>query len=164
MPIAFNSQLSSAVANATWLDKTQDDTSVGILTLDETASGNSGATVSNVQREINLSRKVVFAQSSKANGDTISLDSLSLSQEARVIGAGAAVTLDALPFGNSKVVEDGCEIMIVGHDNTNTVTLTFNDVQYGLYINGNAELKRGYVLRLVYNDELERYIEVGRNF
>ena len=62
MPIIFSSKLNSVVANATFLDKTIDDETVGILTLNETASGNSGDQVANLQREINRARKLVFAE------------------------------------------------------------------------------------------------------
>lgn len=52
MPINFKSKLSSAVANATFLDKTQDDATVGEISLNSPspASGNS---ISNIQGYIN---------------------------------------------------------------------------------------------------------------
>ena len=164
MPIQFNSKLSSEVANETFLDKTQDDETIGLLCLNETVSGNSGAKVANPQRQINLSRKVVFGQSSQANGSTLSPDSLSQNQEFRLVGDGGAISMNVLPFGSSQLVLDGCEIRIFGHDDVNTVTFTHNDVQYGLLLNGNATLGRGKCITLNYNNELERYIEVERNF
>lgn len=164
MPIVFNSKLSSQVANDTFLDKTQDDETVGLLCLNETLSGNSGSKVANPQRQLNIDRKVVFGQSSVSAGATLSPDALSVNQEFRLIGDAGAISMNVLPFGSSQVVLDGCEIHIFGHDDTNTVTFTHNDVQYGLLLNGNATLQRGFCIKLIYNNELERYIEVARNF
>lgn len=164
MPIIFNSKLSSTVANATFLDKTVDDTTIGILDLNETTSGNSGDQVTNTQRQININKKVIFGESTKSNGDTITLDALSRNQEVRVIGNAASIVMNVLPFSGVQVVLDGTEIMIVGHSDTDTVSFSLNDVDYGLYINGTATLKRGYILNLIYNDELKRYFEVSRNF
>jgi len=52
MPISFGSKLSSAVANATFLDKTIDDETVGILGLNSPALA-SGSPVANPQGYIN---------------------------------------------------------------------------------------------------------------
>tara|TARA_R110000850_G_scaffold173168_1_gene298825 strand:- start:1594 stop:2088 length:495 start_codon:yes stop_codon:yes gene_type:complete len=164
MPIVFSSKLNSTVANATFLDKTIDDETIGLLALNETLSGNSGDKVDNSQLEINKARKVVFAEQTKLAGGTITPDSLSMNQEFRLSGSGGAIVMNLLPFTGLKVVEDGTKIMVVGHDSTNTVEFTYNDVQFGLLLNGNATLELGFTIILNYNDELERYIEVGRNF
>lgn len=160
MPILFNSKLSSTVANQTWLDKTQDDSTVGKLNLNESNS----TAVNDAQLQINKNKKLVFGQASKTPGDTITLDNEAMVQEHRLIGNGAPIVMDSLPFGNSQIAIDGTEIILVGHDDTFTVSFELNDSQYGLLLNGNATLQRGNILRLVYNDELERYIEIGRNF
>ena len=162
--LPFKAEATSANVNNSFLGRDVDDTASGVLTLDETISGNSGSTVSNLQRQINLAKKIVYLESAKDNGDTVTLDDLSLNQEVRVVGNAGAVTLNVLPFTNAKVVEDGCEITLVGGDDTNTVTLSLNDVQYGCYINGDATLKKGYTITLSYNDEQERYLEKSRNF
>ena len=161
MPIILNSKLSSTVANATWLDKTQDDATVGKLSLNNTDTV-SGSSVANTQREINKNSKAINASISYLDGDDIVVDSLSLSQIFRLVGNAAPVTLNVLAFNNQPL--DGSEIMLIGQDDTNTVTITLNDVQYGQYINGTATLKRGYVLRLIYDAGLERFIEISRSF
>jgi len=163
MPIVFKSKLDSAVANATWLDKTQNDSTVGIIELANTDL-TSGNTVANPQREINISKKVIFGEAAKLDGDQLSPDTFSTRQEFRLIGNGAPVTLNSLPFGASEVVTDGSELILVGHDDTLTVRIDHNDSQYGCMLNGDAILKRGYMIKLIYNDELERYIEETRNF
>lgn len=164
MPIVFGSKLKSTVANATFLDKTIDDITIGILGLNETASGGSGDEVLNTQLEINKSRKIVFAEQVKANGGTITLDLLSFDQEVRLSGSSGSIIMNVLPFSGVKIVEDGTKIMLVGHSDVNKVTFLYNDSQFGLLLNGDATLERGSTLILNYNDELERYIEVGRNF
>lgn len=162
MPINFKSLLSSAVANATFFDKTIDDTTIGKVTLSN-IDPLSGSSIGNTQREINLSKRLIFNEDTKIDGDTIILDIISMDQEHRLIGDGA-ITMNSLPFGAVKIVEDGSQIILVGHSNVNTIKFTLNDVDYGLYINGDATLKRGYALTLRYNDELKRYYEIGRNF
>jgi len=162
MPIVLNSKLKSEVANNTFLDKTIDDITIGILGLNKATV--SGDQVIDVQLEINKARKIVYAEQTKLDTSTITLDAISLNQEVRLSGSGAPVTMNILPFTGAKVVSDGCEIMLVGHDDTNTVTFEFNDVQFGLLLNGNATLGKGQTLVLNYNDELERYIEIARNF
>lgn len=162
--LPFKAEATSANVNNSFLGRDVDDSATGILSLDETVSGNSGDTITNLQRQINLSKKVLFVEAAKTAGDAITLDVLSLNQEVRVVGNAGAVTLNVLPFTGVKVVEDGCEITLVGGDDTNTVTLPLNDVQFGCYINGDATLKKGYTITLSYNDEQERYLEKGRNF
>lgn len=53
MPIQANSPLSSAVANATFLDKTVDDETLGVLGLQNTTNVDSGDVIDNAQRYIN---------------------------------------------------------------------------------------------------------------
>lgn len=161
MPIALNSKLSSTVANATWLDKTQDDATVGKISLNN-IDAVSGASISNAQREINKSSKVVNASTSYLDGDDITLNTISLLQVFRLVGNAAPVTLTSLLFSNQPL--DGTELILIGQDDTNTVTINLNDVQFGQYINGTATLKRGYVLRLIYDAGLERFIEISRSF
>lgn len=163
MPIIFGSKLQSSVANATFLDKTTDDTTIGIITLNETLSGDSGSQISNLQREINKARKIVFAEQVKSAGGTITLNALSMNQEVRLSGT-SNITMNSLPFTGVKVVEDGTEIILVGHDTSNTVTFLYGDVPFGLIINGDATLRDGSILTLIYNDEKQRYFEKSRNF
>jgi len=158
MPIVFGSKLQSQIANETWLDKTQDDATVGKVSLNEPSS----SSISDAQLQINKNKKVIFGESTKSDGDQLTPDTESMDQEFRMIGNGAPVTLNALPFDSQPL--DGADIKLIGHSDSFSVTISLNDSQYGCYINGDATLKRGYILSLRYNDELERYLEIGRNF
>ena len=161
MPIQLGSKLSSAVANATWLDKTQDDSTIGKLELNNSDIV-SGAAIANTQREINKNAKAVNSQASLLDADQITLDDLSMSQVFPVIGNGAPVTLNSLLFSNQPI--SGSEITIIGLSDTNTITINFNDVQFGQFTNGNATLKRGFIIRFIYDAGSERFYELGRNF
>ncbi|MFT5519642.1 MAG: hypothetical protein ACI9IA_000225 [Enterobacterales bacterium] len=161
MPIIFKSKLSSSTTNATFLDKTINDETIGLLGLNAPLSG---LAITNTQLSVNQNSKLIIAESAISASGTIPLDADSMNQEHRVVGDGSAISLNILPFTGAKVVNDGSIVNIVGHSDTNTVTVALNDVQFGCYINGDAVLLRGYILTLIYNDELERYIEVGRNF
>jgi len=163
MPIILNSLLSSNTANNTFLDKTIDDGTIGKVSLNNT-DPLSGPSVSNLQLAINTLLKVIFPQSNKVNGDTLTPNAMSMDQEFRLIGTSAPIVMNALPFGSSISVVDGTRITLVGHDDSFTVGFLHNDINFGLLLNGDATLKKGYILELLYNDEIKRYIEVTRNF
>jgi hypothetical protein len=161
MPLPFKAPASSALVNSTFLDKTIDDSTIGILSL-ENNSSQSGDSVVNLQREINLSKTIVNAPIALTNGDQVALDEFSMNQIIRLSGAISAITLNNLVFSNRP--QDGARIMLIGQDDTNSVTVNFNDVTDGQYINNSATLKRGYILELVWDLSLQRYLEIGRNF
>lgn len=86
-------------------------------------------------------------------------------QYRRVTGNGGAVSTSTTPFGTTTTnFTDGMEIVLVGTDNTNTVTIPFNDATSGALINGSATLGRGDCLTVIYDATLERFIEKSRNF
>lgn len=162
MGIVFGSNLSSTVANATFLDKTQDDSTIGIVSLANTDPA-SGDSVANAQAQLNANKRIVNAQAAKASTSQFTLNTISLDQLFRPIGDGGAVTLNSLLFSNQPV--DGTLITIIGQDDTNTVTITSNDVQYGQILNGSSvTLAKGYSLQFFYDAGLERFIEISRNF
>lgn len=161
--LPLNAPAKSTLLNETYTFKKDNDTITAIHTLSNT-DPSSGDSVPNKQGQINKNKKVVNVQQNVANDGTLVANTLSQNQEFRMVGDGGPTNLNLLPFGGSKVFEDGAEILLIGHDDTNTVTVRLNDVNFGCYINDNAVLKRGYILRLVYNDELKRYLEIGRNF
>lgn len=142
------------------MDKTINDSTIGILGLnnDDVLSGSS---VNNVQREINKSSRTK-SLAFYLDNDTITLNAISQNQIIKLSGNSAPITLNNLTFSNQPL--DGTRILLIGQDDTNTVTINLNDVQFGQYINGDAELKRGYILELIYDSDLERFLEIGRNF
>ena len=160
MPITANSPLSSSVANDTFMDRTINTNTIGQLTLENTDTA-SGDAVANTQERINENSIKGGATLSLLAGDSITPDTIHKIQYIRVVGNGGAVTL-ADPFDSNP--KDLTRILIVGTDDTNTVTFESDDVAGGLYINGNATLLRGYVLELIFDETLDRYIEIGRNF
>lgn len=97
-----------------------------------------------------------------AASGTITLLSGAL-QRLRVQGDSAAVTASTTPFGGTPP-NDATMIRVEGRDNTNTVTITHNDIQYGCILNGNATLGQYDAIELVYDSDAERYIEQNRNF
>ena len=164
MPLLFKSTLSSATTNATFVDKTIDDKTVNVLGLEKPDFASSGDIITNAQLKINQNSEKSIDSLTLNNGDNIGLSLNSGNFYIRVQGDGAPVIMNALPFTNTKLADDRAKLKIVGMSDTDTVTFTLNDVQFGLYINDDATLKRGYILNLIYDDTLERYIEEGRNF
>ncbi len=160
MPITANSPLSSSTANATFMDRTVDTDTIGKLALSNTAP-ESGDSIVNVQQRVNANTMKVNPSVSLLASESLTIDSVASRQYFRVSGNGTSVTLTT-PFSGSPV--DGAEIFIVGTSDSLTVTFSVDDVADGLYLNGDATLLRGYMLHLIYDDVLERYFEIGRNF
>lgn len=165
MPIQFKSKLSSSVANATFLDRTVDSSAVGKISLLNPDSAANGDTIDSVQLEINKNKRTVNAIVNDIdNGDQVTLDEINMTQYVKVQGLLTATTINSLPFGNTITPQDYSEIVLVGYDDTNTVTIEHNDTDYGCLLNGNATLQKGFMLALIYDDTLKRYIEKSRNF
>ena len=108
MPINFKAPLSSSVANATFLDKTIPDTMAATLTLDDSDIV-SGSTIGNAQLSINRNTSLSFSEVTKNDGDTITVNSISGNQDHPLIGNGAPVTLNALPFGAFEIMKTGTD-------------------------------------------------------
>lgn len=161
MPIQANSPLSSSVANDTFMDRTVDTDTIGRLSLLDTVNAESGDTVLNVQQKLNETSIKQFDAVSLLASESLTFDDVHKIQYFRVSGTATPVTLTT-PFSNSP--KDGSRVYIVGTDDTLTVTFSFDDVSNGLFLNGDATLKRGYMIQLIYDAVLERYFEIGRNF
>ena len=80
----------------------------------------------------------------------------------KVAGGSGAVTLSSTPFVSAP--SDGAEIVVMGLHPANTVTLTHNDAAGGCILNGDATLGEYDELTLIYDLNLDRYIEKNRNF
>lgn len=96
------------------------------------------------------------------NSDQITLSTTAKKQVITVVGNASAVTLNSLAFSNNP--KNASEIILIGSDDTNTVTILYNDVANGLLLNGDAALGKGYALTLIYNQSLSRFVEISRNF
>lgn len=165
MPISFKSKLSSSVANATFLDKTIDDKTVGQFGLNNPNTSTHGDQIVSAQLEINKSKKTVNSIVIDIdNSDQITLNQIVMTQYLRIQGLLSATTINSLPFGNTITPQDYSEIILIGYDSTNTVTIEHNDSDYGCLLNGDATLQTGYMLVLIYDNTLKRYIEKSRNF
>lgn len=165
MPISFKSKLSSSVANATFLDRQVDSSAVGKISLLNPDGATHGDTIDSIQLEINKSKKTVNSIVIDIdNSDQITLNQIVMTQYLRIQGLLSATTINSLPFGNTITPQDYSEIILIGYDSTNTVTIQHNDSDYGCLLNGDATLQTGYMLVLIYDNTLKRYIEKSRNF
>lgn len=161
MSVNFKDPLQSSVLNAAFGSKTADNTYTGQQTLNRFGSGD---TVSDVQLGINASQwKTQLTESISASGE-VSSSTVQQFQYRRVQGDAAPVSASSTPFGSTGGWLDGTTIRLVGVDDTNTVTISNNDASKGCLLNGEAVLKRGYVLELQYDSVLDRFIEINRNW
>lgn len=112
---------------------------------------------------IDINTKLVVAEQIVTDGQKLALSIVKSSQELRLVGDSAPVVLDSVPFTVQPL--DGAIVVLVGHDDTNTVRINDNNAtQFGCWLNGDAILKKYSTLTLIYNAELERFVEQGRNF
>ena len=169
MAVTSGSPVSSSNVNSAFVSKTAttSETMVGVLDLN---NGSSGSQVTNVQQKLNdLTNDHIWRTVATfliVPTSTIDTDKTLYRQYLRIQGIGAVSTDTTMPFGSGSVTEwhDGAEIRLVGQSDSDTVTISHSDTQYGAILNGNATLKKYYILDLVYDSSLERFIEVGRNF
>jgi hypothetical protein len=94
--------------------------------------------------------------------DVLSVNTVKEFQIFRVQGNAAAITMSNTPFSGGLM--DGTEIVVIGNDNTNTVTFTNNDIAGGCILSAAATLSRFNAITFIYNAALDRYIETSRNF
>lgn len=94
-----------------------------------------------------------------ANSDALVISTTYLFQTWRVQGASAAVTLSTTPFG-STAPTDGTQIIIIGNDDTNTVTFVANDAAKGI-LGYDVTVGKGQTVTYEYNAGLDRYVIVG---
>lgn len=105
---------------------------------------------------------VIVANAAIAGGGEIPLGS-GARRMLKVSGSAAAQTASTTPFGATPPT-DGVVIILMGTDNTNTLTITHNDIDDGCILNGDATLGLNDKITLVYDDTSSRYREQSRNF
>jgi hypothetical protein len=81
-------------------------------------------------------------------------------QRIKVAGNAAAVDMATTLAGGT----DGMELLFIGDDSTNTVTITVNDAATGFILNGDVVLSKYSTLLVQYDSSgTGRWIEVSRN-
>lgn len=159
MSVLSNSPVTSSNVNNAFMSRTVATSTVGVVSLENTGS----TSVSDVQLLLNhLKWTVSTTQNITASG-TITHSQTDLNQVLTLAGDGGAQDASNLPFGSSAPT-DATTIRLIGTSDTNTVGLQYNDVDYGILLNGDVTLGRGDVLELMWNNELSRWIEISRNF
>ena len=161
MTVAYGSALTSANVNNNLVSKTANSTMVGVLDLNEASSG---TRITNVQQELNNQKVSTNASAAIAGGGTITASTTQQVQYFRVSGDGGAISLSTTPFGSGGGWIDGTTVRICGTDDTNSVSLDFNDSANGAIINGDCTLKKYNMITLQWDNELSRWIEISRNF
>lgn len=136
---------------------------VSIENLDAQAAVNAGNITTNLNSIIALT-PTTYVNEAVADTSAITKVDNVYKQIRRVSGDAAPITVSTTPFGSSASTLDGLVIILRGTDNTNTVTITNNDIQYGAILNGDAVLSRFDELELMYDSIEERWIEQRRNF
>ncbi len=107
----------------------------------------------------------VYENQQISDGDILLIDNNQSIQFRSVSGHIPEVGANILPFGsNLSGLSDGTIVILMGSNDVNAIKISFNDSRYGAYINGDAILKRGYILTLIWNATLERFFEIARSF
>jgi len=161
MTVAYGSAVSSTNVNDAFVSKTANSTMVGVLDLNEASSGDR---ITNAQQEINNLKVTTNASATVTGGGTITVSTTQRVQYFRISGDGGAVSLSTTPFGTGGGWIDGTIVRLVGTSDTNTVSLDHNDSDNGAILNGDCTLAKYNMLTLIWDSELSRFIEAGRNF
>ena len=109
----------------------------------------------------------IFVQTTQTldNGDTISLEPTAFKPFVPVVGNGGPVTINAIPFTLLHARKNGAEIVLMGTDDANSVTISHNDSDEGFILNGaTATLKKWHKISFIYLESLKRFVELERNF
>jgi hypothetical protein len=80
-------------------------------------------------------------------------------QRIKVAGNAAAVDMATTLAGGA----DGMELLFIGDDSTNTVTIAENDASDGFILNGDVVLSKFSTLLVQYDSATSRWVEVSRN-
>lgn len=161
MTVAYGSALSSSNVNNAFASKSADNTLVGVLTLNESSSGDQ---ITNVQQEINNLKNTTNASATVAAGGTITVSTTQRVQLFRISGSTGAISLSSTPFGTAGGWLDGTIVRLLCTSDTNTISLDNNDADNGAILNGDCTLAKYNILSLVWDSEFSRWIELGRNF
>lgn len=113
--------------------------------------------------DIAVDYKIVATESIAASG-SITVDD-TVKQIRKVAGDAGAQTASTTPFGTtSSNFVDGMEISVVGTSDTNTLSITVNDIQYGVLSPvGDVTLLNNFIVTYIYDATAERFIEKSRN-
>ena len=161
--VTDGSPVNAANTNAAFLTKNGNDQTPSLLGLVNTNT-ESGPGFTNTQKEINNKRYAPTNLTVASGGIVTIIDEVGL-QTKRVTSNGGAITLSTTPFGTSSTNwPDGMEVRVMGESDTDTVQITFNDIDHGAIVNGNATLTEGKVVTLQWHATKLRWIEVARNF
>lgn len=102
---------------------------------------------------------VVSSTQTVSAGGSVSSSTTDQRQLRPVQGNAAAVSLSATPFGSGGGWKDGTEITLVGVDDTNSVTLAFNDAAKGAVGNfSEIEITKYKQVTCVYSSTLDRWL------
>jgi len=181
MTVSFNSPLTSSNVNNSFMSKNSDTGTTGKInqtnitnatnSTDGAFHTDGGASIAKdlfVGQVLNATifKNIfkTFAVEDISGGGSISKDDSQAFQMRRIQGQGGPATASTTPFGSLSAMQDGTVILLFGQSDTNTIKITYNDIQYGAFINGDAELKKGYCLALMYDSINERLFEICRNF
>lgn len=97
------------------------------------------------------------------SGGTITTTNFDGFQFCPVQGLTGAWVASTTPFGNGGAWQDGTVITLCGQDDTNTLTITNSDIQYGCILNGDCVLGKNQTVTVIYNKTAQRFIQISRN-
>jgi len=159
MSVSDGQPVNAAVTNAAYISRTVDSGTVAKVDLQDSGS----ADVIDLQNTINNLKTQSYAEQVISASGTISSDDNQYHQIRRVKSDGGVITLSTTPFGTGGTWLDGIVIEVMGTDNTDKISVTFNDIDNGAILNGDITLERFRSIKLRWDSVLLRWIELGRN-
>jgi hypothetical protein len=161
MAVSDGQNGNASTFNAAFVSKNIDSTVISKITLND-PSPESGDSISNVQEELNNKTFKPFVVEQISAGGAITTSITLGMQRRKVVSDGGNISAAAQLFGAVGGWPDGTQIRLVGTDNTNSVTIEYNDIDYGLIINGNFTLTKHARITLEWDADELRWVEIQR--
>jgi hypothetical protein len=157
MSVIDGQQVNASVTNAAFLSRTANTSASGIIQLLNDGS----PAISNLQSAVNASTSRERALQTIAASGAISttqsgIDLIPIASSGGGV-APAAVLFGAGPFSG------GHEVTLIGTSDTDFITIQNSDVDDGVILNGEIQLKRFTMITLKWVSNLDRWVELCRN-
>jgi len=162
MTVANGELANQTTFNVSFMSREADTDTIGKVDLlnGDTASG---ASITNLQKEVNNKSFKPFAAQAISGGGTVTTSGTLGMQRRKVISSGGALTASVTPFAGVDIWIDGLQIMLLGTSNTDTLAFVHNDADFGMILNGDIILSKFSQLTVQWDKSELRWFEVTRN-
>lgn len=163
MSVTDGQLVNAAITNAAFVSKTaaSGNDVTGIIALKNAGQEQ----VLNLQQQVNLNKTKYYSLNQNINNRLEITAGIGRHIIAATSTSGG-INLNAKPFligADVDTFTTPFEVVLYGTSDTDFLTLTYADAVGGCLLNGNFSLLKGNSITLIFDVNLNRFIEVGRN-